>query len=664
LKTNYKIANNLLLFLLLTGFSLSIHAQNAWINEFHYDNAGTDANEMIEVAIESPGSYSLSLFSVILYTGNNGTIYGTANTLDLFTVGVTSGDFTLYYFMYPVDGIQNGAPDGIALAYNSILIPGQFLSYEGAFTGVGGAAGGVMSVNVGVSENSGTPATHSLQLSGTGSRYSSFTWQAPATATAGALNTGQTFIDNPANFNALAFSHSRIDLSWSLNINVDSVMVAYYNTNTFGTPAGIYPVGAAISGGGIVLYKGIGTSTIHSGLLVDSTYYYKIWSYTSAHFYSSGKVDSARTFKLEPYNYPTAFTAVSNGTSQVTISWTDSDAAHYLIKGSVVGYSSIVPPFDGGIQVDSLLVKNVDASVQSQIITGLGVDSTYYFNIYPYNGTGESVDYKTDGTVPHASAKTDAMIIDLIISEVADPRDSTRAKFVEIYNPGIYPVNFSTTPIFLCRQANGGTNWGSVQLTGTLSPGGTHVIGYVFSVNDTVRFYNAFGFVPNQYSNFISGNGDDGYFIFYNGNQSNGVLIDAFGIINEDGTGKPWEYEDKKAVRKRNIDVPNTTWTPSEWIILADSAKVKDMTPGYHKGNVTWQGTTSTNWNAKGLNWSSPNGYIPDASCSVIIPCQGVTNFPIITEPAACQELQLLDDNPNSALLRIQSTGSLLIVGP
>ncbi len=43
MKYNYKSVKNLLLLLLLTGFSLTINAQNAWINEFHYDNTGTDA---------------------------------------------------------------------------------------------------------------------------------------------------------------------------------------------------------------------------------------------------------------------------------------------------------------------------------------------------------------------------------------------------------------------------------------------------------------------------------------------------------------------------------------------------------------------------------------------------------------------------------------------
>ena len=45
-----------------------------------------------------------------------------------------------------------------------------------------------------VSENSGTPSGHSLQLTGRGRQYNDFRWQQPSQATRGALNTGQVFV--------------------------------------------------------------------------------------------------------------------------------------------------------------------------------------------------------------------------------------------------------------------------------------------------------------------------------------------------------------------------------------------------------------------------------------------------------------------------------------
>ena len=181
-----------IIFLLASSF----YAQNIWLNEFHYDNVGADEGEFIEVVLEDAGSYTLSDFTISLYNGNGGSIYN-SKTLDLFTTGITSENFTLYYYEFPTNGIQNGAPDGIAIDYQGILIPGQFLSYEGTFTAAGGPANGVTSIDIGVAEGSNTPIGESLQLLGDGSSYPDFIWQPPATETPGNLNNGQTIGGTP-----------------------------------------------------------------------------------------------------------------------------------------------------------------------------------------------------------------------------------------------------------------------------------------------------------------------------------------------------------------------------------------------------------------------------------------------------------------------------------
>ena len=155
---------------------------NAWINEIHYDNASTDENEGVEIVIENPGDYTLSDFTVTLYNGNGGASYGT-HTIDDFTPGNIEGDFRLYYKM--ISGIQNGAPDGIALDCDGALI--QFLSYEGTFNATDGVANGFSSTDIGVSEGAGT-SSQSLQLTGSGTQYSDFSWEAGLTQTWGTQN--------------------------------------------------------------------------------------------------------------------------------------------------------------------------------------------------------------------------------------------------------------------------------------------------------------------------------------------------------------------------------------------------------------------------------------------------------------------------------------------
>lgn len=170
-----------------------------WINEFHYDNAGTDAGEFIEVVVGPTNTTPLNEIFVDLYNGSGGASYNSFG-LDTFTPGDVVDGFAFYFLTLPSNGIQNGAPDGLALSTTGGGLI-EFLSYEGDFVGAGGPADGVNSVDIGVEQGSATPVGSSLGLTGTGTMASSFTWAVfDATgvrgdvsgATPGSLNVGQT----------------------------------------------------------------------------------------------------------------------------------------------------------------------------------------------------------------------------------------------------------------------------------------------------------------------------------------------------------------------------------------------------------------------------------------------------------------------------------------
>jgi predicted extracellular nuclease len=175
---------------LLAGFATAapVAASTAvFINEIHYDNDGTDAGEAIEIA--GPAGTDLTGWSIVLYNGSGGAPYDT-DALGGIIPNQQNGMGTVV-ITYPVNGIQNGSPDGIALVNGATVV--QFLSYEGQFTAVGGPANGMTSTNIGVSETSSEPLGRSLQLQGAGLAYESFTWAAPGTSTFGAVNTNQAF---------------------------------------------------------------------------------------------------------------------------------------------------------------------------------------------------------------------------------------------------------------------------------------------------------------------------------------------------------------------------------------------------------------------------------------------------------------------------------------
>ncbi len=202
-------------------FNLSVFAQAptaAWINEIHYDNTGSDVGEFIEVVVNESFS-DLTNFQVYLYNGSSssGTFYDSLS-LDQFQIGTTTDGFTFYVDSIP--GIQNGSPDGMAIAYNNILIPGQFLSYEGTFTGVGGPADGIESIDIGVAETS-SPIGSSLGLTGSGTEYTSFAWDTLETATPGAPNGTQALPVELTSFSAINLTNG-VRLKWNTATEINN----------------------------------------------------------------------------------------------------------------------------------------------------------------------------------------------------------------------------------------------------------------------------------------------------------------------------------------------------------------------------------------------------------------------------------------------------------
>lgn len=114
-------------------FDVTASATPVRISEFHYDNAGTDAGEAIEIS--GPVGTDLTGWQLVLYNGNGGAAYNTRVLSGV--LAATCATRGVQVLTYPVDGIQNGSPDGIALVDAGGAVV-EFLSYEGVFTAVGG----------------------------------------------------------------------------------------------------------------------------------------------------------------------------------------------------------------------------------------------------------------------------------------------------------------------------------------------------------------------------------------------------------------------------------------------------------------------------------------------------------------------------------------------
>jgi hypothetical protein len=165
---------------------------DVFVNEIHYDNAGADEGEFVEVVVGPGFTGELGDVSIQFYNGSNGMEDGGGHSLDTFELGETSSSGHRI-FSKSISSIQNGSPDGFALIVNGVVA--RFLSYEGSFTAVEGFAAGMTSVDMEVSQSTTEPAgMNALGLVGTGGGEGDFVWQKIAAAhSPGASNSGQDF---------------------------------------------------------------------------------------------------------------------------------------------------------------------------------------------------------------------------------------------------------------------------------------------------------------------------------------------------------------------------------------------------------------------------------------------------------------------------------------
>jgi len=119
----------------------------------------------------------------------------------------------------------------------------------------------------------------------------------------------------------------------------------------------------------------------------------------------------------EPTNYPSGLAASGNGLG-VKATWTDATGtqlpAGYLLK--ISANDDITAPVDGTFEGDDLNLadgkgcKNIQQGVQQYSFSGLNSATTYYLKLFPYSNAGSIVDYKTDGTAPSTTGRTQAIL--------------------------------------------------------------------------------------------------------------------------------------------------------------------------------------------------------------------------------------------------------------
>lgn len=454
-------------------------AISVFINEIHYDNTGTDAGEAIEIA--GPAGTDLTGWSLVLYNGAGGAPYDTRALSGI--IPNQQAGFGTLSFSYPVNGIQNGSPDGLALVNPSNTVV-QFLSYEGTFTAVGGPANGMLSVDIGVAENGTEPIGQSLRLTGTGQFYEDFTWNAPATASFGAVNQGQSFgadaaptvlNTNPANnaINVPADTNITITFSESVNATASAFSIECPTGTpiTFtqsASPSNIYTLDPNVN----LPFSTVCTVTVNATQITDLDV--------------TDPPDQMAANFVFSFTVAAAPPVVANN---VIINELDSDTPG-------TDAAEFVELYDGGVGNTSLtgLVVvffngSTDTSYRAMDLDGFSTNADGYFTlgnaavtgvdlVFPNNTLQNGEDavalYAANATdFPNGTAVTTANLRDAVVYDTADPDDPG---LLVLLNPGQPQVDESSgagsdvDSIGRCPNGDGGARNTTTYIARSPSP--------------------------------------------------------------------------------------------------------------------------------------------------------------------------------------------------
>lgn len=172
----------------------------------------------------------------------------------------------------------------------------------------------------------------------------------------------------------------------------------------------------------------------------------------------------------------------------------------------------------------------------------------------------------------------------MMISELADPVNNAKARFLELYNASEFPIDLQGWTVR--RYTNESTMVGSVI---DLSEQRIASKSTLVLAPNSDEFEAVYGLPPDMVvgvNSAADSNGDDTLELV----DPFGTVIDIFGVVGEDGTGTNHEFENGRALRNPEVLQGNPVYDPNEWTVYNDSggsgtiqepqSAPEDFTPG------------------------------------------------------------------------------------
>jgi hypothetical protein len=108
----------------------------------------------------------------------------------------------------------------------------------------------------------------------------------------------------------------------------------------------------------------------------------------------------------EPLDYPQDFSA-----NNIMVTWTEATGNPlpdgYLVRMSTIGFGDIADPVDGIPAGNDPANQNVPYGTGRCFFDNPGPGNTCYIKIFPYRGSGGTINYKVDSNVVQISFEID-----------------------------------------------------------------------------------------------------------------------------------------------------------------------------------------------------------------------------------------------------------------
>ena len=312
----------------------------------------------------------------------------------------------------------------------------------------------------------------------------------------------------------------------------------YYQAtaNNFSTPNA---VNGTTGTGSVVVYKGTGSTVNVTGLTAGTTYYFAIYNYNGTgdvtNYRTEAKPDnsiilvSETTLDTEP-TVPASSIAFSGVTStSMRLTWTRGNGDKNIVVAKEGGAVS-ANPTDGTAYGSSAAYGAATAAMSDGFVvydgtsntvevTNLIPNTTYYFTIYEYAGSGDDINYLSTGAVSSNRST-------LVTEPTAQAHDITYSDMTIGSNTSI-KVNWV--------NGNGSKRMVVAKAGSAITSSETPVDGTVYETSDVEATSQTFGTTTQI---------GDGYIVFY-GDAQNYVTINGltygqtyyFKVFEFNGTG-------------------------------------------------------------------------------------------------------------------------------